>query len=66
MTDKHEHKTKAQKAIENLIDQERVEAWGLCAAATCEYSQEDGCCGHPDAARLTPECHEWCCVRLRK
>ena len=28
----------------------------------CEYAQEDGCCGHPDAP--TPECHVWACPRL--
>ena len=28
----------------------------------CEYSQEDGCCGHPDAP--TPECHIAACPRL--
>ena len=28
----------------------------------CEYAQEDGCCGHPNAA--TPECHTGACPRL--
>ena len=28
----------------------------------CEYSQEDGCCGYPDAP--TPECHTGACPRL--
>ena len=28
----------------------------------CEYAQEDGYCGHPNAA--TPECHTGACPRL--
>jgi len=27
----------------------------------CEYNQDDGCCGHPDAP--TPECHVDACPR---
>ena len=51
--------------MQEQIDKERVEAWGKCAAATCEHSQDDGCCGHADAP--TPECHEWaCCLLVRR
>jgi len=28
----------------------------------CEYAQDDGCCGYPDAP--TPECHVGACSRL--
>ena len=28
----------------------------------CQYAQDDGCCGYPDAS--TPECHIDACPRL--